>query len=487
MDKLAMAILSITLLFTIYRIAFVSHSPSNPFFIYLTLTLSALGTIRARDFNDPPSIRIMARSSTDHNDHSASLDDQVDTTKSALEAQGARVEDVVRRVESGNTMDRESLSDFLDDVKTDDTLDGLGLMEVDRLTRADPFETIRFYSEMKERDALLFVSSLGFIDWGDLNDINQLLNQTVFARRWYLRIKQGSAGSIISDINDGKYPGKTPVGFETDEDHNIWVKEDEREFIYRTFKTYLREENRAETRRQMNDWRRKCKKEELSQSQYKTLLTSPMVKGHLTYKDQVINAEPELQVVDEDTFRRAQEIRRARKPSQTSNQDFPDFVARAGKRYGIEYIISILESFNPQCRKCGGELIPNGNTGVLDVHLQSYVCVDCGHQGPLIDETEIQELHQTAPLRCPLCPATERFEVEEIPGLGEYRYTCRRCSNSFKHDSPPNKTKRAIDYPETKFEMNRSYDERENSNSSVTSGSTTGDDDDGSNMELTSF
>lgn len=146
MDKLAMAILSITLLFTIYRIAFVSHSPSNPFFIYLTLTLSALGTIRARDFNDPPSIRIMARSSTDHNDHSASLDDQVDTTKSALEAQGARVEDVVRRVESGNTMDRESLSDFLDDVKTDDTLDGLGLMEVDRLTRADPFETIRFYA-----------------------------------------------------------------------------------------------------------------------------------------------------------------------------------------------------------------------------------------------------------------------------------------------------------------------------------------------------
>jgi DNA invertase Pin-like site-specific DNA recombinase len=470
MDKLAMASLSIFLLYLFYRITIIYPSLSNRFFIYITFALPALGATFRHDFDESPKLRILLRSSTDDSDHGASRDHQLRETKQGLERYNAQVEDKVSVVESANTMDRECLNDFLDDTDSNDDLDGLAVMKIDRLTRAPVFETVEFYNKMKERDLLLYADSIGFIDWDDLNDINQLLHQTVFARKWYLRIQEGTAGSMIEDIKKGKYPLKTPVGFETDGNDKISVKEDERQFVYRTFKTYIREKNRAEVHRQMNEWRQNLGKEPLSKSQYKTLLTSPLAKGHLTYSDQLIEVETGLQMVDENTFRKAQEIRCRREPSETGKQDLPDFLGRAGERYGVDYIISILDSFEPQCRKCGGEVTPSGSAEVLDVSLQGYTCVECNHQGPLLNEAEIQELHQTTSLRCPLCPATERFDVKEVPGFDEYQYTCRVCGGSFKHDSPPDKIERAILYPEAKFEMDRSHDERENSNSNNDSG-----------------
>ncbi len=472
MDKSAIASLSIPFLCALYIILFKSPSLSHPLYEVLPFLFPALGTIFGSDFEKSPRIALLARSSTDDGDHGASRSHQLDVLKKSVDSFDGTVSEVESIVESAKTMDRESLDELLE-LAENDEIDAIGVMDIDRLTRAPVFEAVNFYQKMKESGCLLYATSIGFVDWDDLNDIQPLLNQTVFARKWFLRIKEGSAGSIISDLEDGKYPrGKTPIGFETDDEHNIWIVEDEREFMYRVFQTYVRVQNRAEMRRKMNKWRREQGMEELSDSRYKTLLQSPLCIGHLRFKDQLVSVKPELRVVDEETFHRAQEILRERRPSDEGEQDLPEYIARAADRYGLDYIMSILESFEPRCRECGdGVLRPNGSTELNGVPLRKYRCQECNYQGPLLKPTEVNEIHQTLPLRCPFCPTTEWFDVEKIEGFDEYRYTCKVCDHSFKHSTPPNKIERAFNSPNEKFDMDEPYAERrDNADSSSTTG-----------------
>jgi len=441
----------------------------NPFFKILLFLSPAFGTILGNDFDESPRIALYARSSTDDGDHGASRSHQLQTLRTRIDSFDGTIIDINKVVESAKTTDRDSLKKYIELAKNGE-IDAIGVMSVDRLTRAPVFEAADFYQKMQRADCLLYCSSIGFVDWDDLNDIQQLLNQTVFARKWFSRIKEGAAGSIISDLKDGKYPkGRPPVGFETDDDNNIWVKKGEREFVYRTFKKYTRIRNRSKLRSEMNERRRKQEKEELSDTRYRTLLQSPLCIGHLEYDGQLISVKPELQVIDEETYYKVQNILRERKPSKEGEQDVPDFVGRAIDRYGFDHIISILESFERRCRECGGNLKPNGGTTINSIPLQSYQCQDCNHQGPLLQEDEIKEIHQTLPLRCPVCPNTELFEVEELEGFEEYRYTCQACDDSFKHSSPPDKIERALRYPAEKFDIEKKYSERGNEPTSSSS------------------
>lgn len=440
---------------------------SNPVFgVIIGFSLPAIGIVYADDLEDPR-FGILLRSSTDEGGHGASRSHQKEVLETAVARSGGTITKTIDVVESAKSMDRESLNELLE-LAEQNKIDVIGVMEIDRLTRAPVFEAIEYYRKLEENNCLLYASSIGYIDLVDLNDKERLISQTFFSRRWYIRIQEGAKGSIVKSLEDGKYPfGGSPVGFETNNDHSIWVKNEEREFMYRAFQTYLRVENRAEALRILNRKRGDQGKSEISDSQLRTLLESRLCIGQFEYEGMVWHTDENLRVVPDEMYLEVQELLRNRRETRDV-KSFPEFVSRAGQRYGIDYIISIIESLKG-CRECGeSRLKKNGTCSVMGYTLQSYRCSNpnCGFQGPVLFEEEIRELHQTNPSRCHRCPATDQFKTKEIHKkdlLNEieetnlFLYTCRICGSWFISPDPPGKIERALKHPEEMFDIEESY------------------------------
>ncbi|WP_229121655.1 recombinase family protein [Halapricum desulfuricans] len=463
MDKTPIGGLSISIICGAYILLVVwVRLPDN--LALLTWTLP-LGSIYGTELADPK-FGLLARSSTDKNDNSAPRDHQLDAQYSEVDRVDGTIEKEVSVVESAATMDREGVNELLRAARKGE-INILSAMEVDRITRAPVFEAHKFYNKLRNLDCKIYAGSIGYVDWDDINDVHNLLNQTVFARKWFLRLKEGAKGSVEQSLSEGKYPfgnSNTPFGFHTDSDHNIHVKESEREIIYRAFKTFLRTKNRSETLRRINEKRRKEDDDELSDTNLKSLLESRLCVGQLDYKGHVVSTKPEIQVVDIETFRRAQNILQQRRGGE-DHPDFPQFINRAVDRYGLDYLHDILGSLSA-CRECNGELSPNGGEKLMGHWLQTYDCDSCGHQGPLLTEKEIQELHQTAALSCPKCQSVERFDVSEADWKERYCYSCGVCGFEFYSGTSPHKIKRGFEDSVTRFDIDLSLMEKLNSDDS---------------------
>jgi DNA-directed RNA polymerase subunit RPC12/RpoP len=78
------------------------------------------------------------------------------------------------------------------------------------------------------------------------------------------------------------------------------------------------------------------------------------------------------------------------------------------------------------------------------------------------------------PLRCPYCPFTDRYEVEERSGgFWNYKYTCKNCGHAFGSDMSPDNVKRALNNTRLIFNWNQKSDlwERERTGCETQDGS----------------
>ena len=145
---------------------------------------------------------------------------------------GEIVEDIPN-IESGATVDRKSLDEVLELAERDE-FDVLAVTEIDRLTRAEIFESSQFFEQLRDQDITLYARSLGVIDWDDLLAMRNLFDEAVFARRWYERIQGGAESGCVNNLKEGKWPfGDTPFGYEKDEDNRISRSEANRELAYK--------------------------------------------------------------------------------------------------------------------------------------------------------------------------------------------------------------------------------------------------------------
>ena len=387
-----------------------------------------------------------------------SLPHQKETLNDAVERMGGTIVDDVKETKSGATTDRKGLNTILEQAENDE-FDVLAVTEVDRLTRAEIFESFQLFKDLSDQDVTLFVRVLGIVDWDDLMDIRQVVNEAVFARRWYERIQNGAASGCIEKLKDNKWPfGDLPFGYTEGDDDRVTVNKDDIWFIRRAFKLYLAYGNRAKARDCLNKKLQIAGREELSDRQMKSLLESGLCIGELRYKGVTVNEQPGLQVVPVSMFDQAQEILQERN-NHSNAQEYPEYIDRALGRYGLNYMCTILDSLARQCRECGStDLKEHGSAETFGETCRNYQCQDCGYQDTLLNEAEMQELHQTCPLRCPYCPQTNDFDCEETPGFGEYLYTCQSCGHSFKSEFVPNKIKRALNNPDVAFDMSDSDD-----------------------------
>jgi DNA invertase Pin-like site-specific DNA recombinase/DNA-directed RNA polymerase subunit RPC12/RpoP len=353
-------------------------------------------------------------------------------------------------VESAASMERDSLEEIRD-LAEDDKIDVLGVWKLDRLTRASPWDTLLYLNQLREEDVILYAHTHGYFEWDDLYDFEMLTRRVVFAREWRQRIVEGGREGQVRKLEQKKWPfGATPHGYTTDEDQFISLTEKGEEINHDIVQLYLECESMKAVHDEIND----RYEESVSESQISNILQNPLLAGELTLKNEVVAVDEDLQVIDRETFEDVQKIRERNSSASSNTRDIPEAVDRAAHRFGVEYVLEIIDSIDIQCRKCGSDLRKNGTTERWGTTLRKYACVnkDCGYEGPLLKQTEFDDIHQTLPLRCPLCPGTNRFRVENhSEGSWEFTYECSTCGTTFGLDSPPGKLKRAMENSEIRF------------------------------------
>lgn len=372
---------------------------------------------------------------------------QLDRLKQEVEKVDGTIRKKFEVAESAATTRRDSLEE-LATLAENNEIDIIGVSKLDRLTRADPWESLDYLKRLRESDTVLYAGTHGYFEWDSLYDFEKLVRQAVFAREWYERLRKNAEDGQISKLQEGKWPfGKAPYGYALDEDQNIYLTQEGSKIIPQIFNLYQETENKSEVQRQVEEIHNL---ESLpSTSQIDTILTHRICLGELTLKEEVICRDQQLEVVDRETFKQVQQILRKQGSTSNSVPEIPDSINEIAYDLGVRYTINQLSSVSKVCKKCGGELRKNGTKEQWETTLQNYVCKNCGHQSLLLTQSEFDEFHQTLPLQCPFCPATERFEIEHTPHMDyEFAYRCEQCGNQFGINTLPDKYQRAIENPE---------------------------------------
>jgi len=460
----AIAVLSFSFIYTVYtqggavRLDQIAPSIYSLFKEELRIPLV---TIFFKETNvDGDRALLLIRVSTESQDSNSSKPSQREALKKDANEHDLDIAEVLEAAESGAEIDRTQLNTALE-LAQDDEYDILMVYDIDRLSRADPWDTMQYLHKLRDEDITIYKHSYGFFDWDSYYDFEILGREAAFSRRWLDRIKDGAARGCRRKLKHREWPygGDPPVGYTTDEDGRIQIDSEYKEFIPELFRVYVQTGNRKETMRQVNQELKHNDLTTVSYNQVKTILQSSLCVGNLKYKDEIVRHCNDLQLVDEELYDDVQSMLSGDQ-SGTAKSDVPDIAAEVTEEFGLNYLFELIDSFKPfRCRECNGDLEQKGTTEIWDIPFPQYRCTSCDYLGPLISEEELKQIHQTLPLRCPFCGGTEQFTTSRVKRAGtnfDYEYTCDVCDYSFGTNLSPNKIQRYLECPNLGFEVGES-------------------------------
>ena len=424
-----------------------SETTSYPSSAWWFLLFLVVGLIHSDDL-DGDRFVILGRVSSPGQMKNADFGDRLQPIRDHIiqEQEGHIVEEFTGS-ESGATMDRESLIKIRK-MAEEDQFDVLAVRNLDRLSRAVPWDAIGYLLELRETGVILYEHPEKYFAWDDTNDYQTLSQAMVTSREWYSRISEGRQYGVFTLLKQGRWPLTTHFGYKKqdhgDDERNIFLNVSKAEILYRIFETYERTHNIAQTTREINDRFEDELDEKLTESRMKTVLSSKLCIGELSYEGVTKRKIDDLSAVPRERFNRVQSI--LSNNSRTTPNKIPEPIAEITSELGIKYVQSILEQISfRRCKKCGGELEPYSKTEVWNIPVEKVRCTSCDYDGALISEKEFREIHQTAPLSCPFCYETGDFEVEKSKhGLGMWKYKCGNCERHFHAATKPGKIERYL-------------------------------------------
>lgn len=419
--------------------------------IDLFISFLPFGTLR-REEVDKNEWALIGRVSSRSQLGNASIQTQLNDLKKEVDSADG---DIIKKfvgAESASTMDRTSANEIVRMAKNGE-FEILGVWKLDRLTRANPWESISYISQLRDEEVTLYSSVRGYFDWDDLVDIRQIFDQVVFSREWYERIEENSEEGQMNDLEQGKWPfGNAHFGYSVDENKNIHLTEEGEKVIPEIFDVYAETENRAETCRRINDkhvFENGC----LSDKQIKTVLRSKLCLGLLSVKGEVVQKDENLKAVDKDVYRDVQDTLEKWK-SDSRNGDEHEPVNQIAHRFGPQFVVSSLNTITTKCPKCGDSSLDSfGKEERLGQKMTNYRCSGCGWQGPLVNGKIMREIFGVHIFNCPYCNSSGDFIATEITDSQKYTYTCVQCDNWFISSHPPNKYERVFKDPSLSFEF----------------------------------
>ncbi len=357
--------------------------------------------------------------------------------------------------ESARTMLRENIEEIIDTVIDDeDSTYCLMLEDVDRLSRAEPFEACVFLWIVKEHDVILYFDNIGYFDLSDPDQQLSVFFGLYQSRQELLKIKGRTSRGQKSEKEKGGLPSAAPYGYEKKGKTNIiQIIEEEAEIIRDGVTTLL--DTEASVSSIWEDLEDKYGERDVDFPAYSTfldILRRELYTGKIRHEGEVVGECPSI--LSDEEFERVQQIM-GNKSREEHDEELDHVLKSVIERFEIDTSLELFDVIKGQCPDCGGDVETWGSTERWGHRVRRYRCENekCDFKGPLLSERVLQRWENRLPILCPICqtPADDDDWEKSTTKIQAIEQTCDECGREYSIDLSEELTdglKRGLEFPE---------------------------------------
>ena len=433
----------VILLFIYLTSALLSPSLNTP----EILILKASGAFVSSSLNTDGSRKrrgvILARVSTDKQAREGySLDHQLETLRKLAEEEDIEiVKEFVEEGERGHDPSRDAIHEILELARHGE-IDYLLVVDIDRVWRST-LDGIAYFTVLYNLGVRVKTPKQTY-ELEDLPDLLVLVIDSHRAEEERKKIGERTRAGRLQKFREKKWvKGQVDFGYVRDGE---WVKRDDRyEAVIRdVFELYLK----SRCYRAVERILKRKHGIHLSTNKIKRILTNPIYVGRPTYGGVVVE-DPSLAIVDEETFSRVQRlIGEGKKERGEHHKKSLEMARMLVEALGYSATAEMIPELRYCCLRCKVAFVNNGTERVSDRIIPVFKCPVCGtsYRDPMYRHR--YEFRNAIFFVC-VCGEVENYDCDELKN-GWYRYTCRKCGQSYLTTEPPDKYKRYIRHQQRK-------------------------------------
>lgn len=382
--------------------------------------------------------------------------------------------------ESASTMLRANIEKIIDIVEEDeDSRYCLMLEDIDRLSRAEPFEACVFFWIMKEYDVIVYFDTMGYFDFSDPNQQLMAFFGLYQSRQDYNKLRERTTGGQKDVKEKGGLPNQAPYGYFKKKGSNVIYKNEGEASLIRDGVTILLN-NDVSIKKAYSEIENKYKDTDVNVPHYTTFLQiirRELYTGKIKHDGEVVGECPVI--ISEAEFNALQE-RLGSNSSEQIEEQFDHVLNSVIERFGVDASLKLFDIIKGRCLECGGDVDTWGSDKRWGHRVLRYKCVKekkpgnpksesqpgtpnggedndeddgCGFVGPLLTEKILQRWENKIPIVCPLCqtPADDDKWVTSESKQGAIEQTCDECGRVYSidlTDKYKDALKRGMDFPE---------------------------------------
>ncbi len=303
---------------------------------------------------------------------------------------------------------------------------------LDRFARNLPYGSL-LLEKLREKGVKILTSTAEY-DLSDPNDRLQVSIALLLAEtEQYYRCERTARG-IFKRLRDGGIPYSPPFGCEV-VDGKVRIAPDYRAVIEFIFSAFIQTKCYSKTAEMVNEKYGEKMGFKLDGQKVKRIVTNPIYTGFVQWNGLLFGQDgspdvpnKDLQVVDRETFRKAQDVvRKISKESSRKPNPSDSLVAGFIEEYGADVVLTVL-NLKVSCPKCDStSLKENGNEIVGGVLAKKYICKKCGYQFRFPSAKQLKEIRGLNPRRCMRCGSADKFRIEQTGNL--WKLTCKECGH----------------------------------------------------------
>jgi len=371
--------------------------------------------------------------------------------------------------ESASTMLRDNIDKILEIVRSHpDKTVVLMLEDIDRLSRAPPFEAAVFLWILTEFEVIFYFNEMGYFDF--TNPDQQLIAffGLYRSRQDYIHIIERTSSGQKKIKTEGGHPGKAPFGFDkpNEDTHELIVNETEAAAIKDAVEELIETDDpviKSVWREVKNQYTDKIEKFPTYPS-FLYILRNKKYTGKTTHNGEVVGELP--QIITEEQHENI--LEKIGKSGKGENDDLDYALQSVIERFGIDSSIKLFDIIKGRCPECGGDVKTIGSTKRWGHRVLKYECIEsennsekqedednnnCDFSGPLLSRSFLQNWENHLPITCPRCqtPANEEDWKQNPNRIGAVEQTCNECGRWYSVDTSTGsdaKLKRGMNDPE---------------------------------------
>lgn len=349
---------------------------------------------------------IYARVSSDsQKEHS--IETQIDTLRKRAQKEGINLPYEPERDEgkTGGNFQRDGIKRIFELAKKK-KITHLLVDDVSRIGRNAP-QTLYFIYVLKKKFGVTIITAKGDLD---INEIDDLLDATLTSLVSHISAKNRGRKALDTRIRRFKeerswfsWFRNVPLGYQKTDDGWIEPDPDEIELVEKMFEKFLDGNSYGKIQDDVNGLAKNRDLDpDLSPSQVKRSLRNPVYIGapsmssdtrDLDGKDAVVE-DDDLQIIDDETFQRAQdeiEQRRRKSSSGDDAMDVDDFI----ETFGLLAVLDSSPIVRLACPVCDSDMVQNGERDLITGLVYNYICTDCGKQRKFPKKGELESMVET--------------------------------------------------------------------------------------------